>query len=136
MAEPPCELLGHEEVLRGLWRAAGQGRLPHALLLEGPAGIGKFGAALRLVRGLLCERAGPEGGPCDRCPACKKVLSGNHLDVFVLDVAHEDVPESRRQERIRIDRVVRRTTPDAWDGPVNPGGPGLGLTRASTLWAR
>lgn len=24
----------------------------------------------------------------------------------------------------------------AWDGPVNPGGPGLGLTRASTLWAR
>jgi DNA polymerase-3 subunit delta' len=117
VAEPGSTLLGHDELLRGLWRAAREGRLPHALLFEGPAGIGKFGAALLLVRGLLCQRASP-AGPCGTCPGCKKVLSGNHLDLFVLDVAHEDVPESKRQERIRIDRVVRRSTPDAWDGPV------------------
>ena len=34
--------LAHGEVLAGLWRSAADGRLPHALLLRGPEGIGKF----------------------------------------------------------------------------------------------
>ena len=37
--EPP---LGHGTTLGGLWRAAREHRLPHALLFEGPGGIGKF----------------------------------------------------------------------------------------------
>lgn len=110
-------LAGHEDLLSGLWRAARQGRLPHALLFHGPPGIGKFAAGLRLVQGLLCERA--RGGvPCATCRACKQALSLNHLDLFVLDVAHEDVPEDKRQENIRLDRVVRRSGPGAWEGPV------------------
>jgi DNA polymerase-3 subunit delta' len=106
-----------EPVLRGLWRAARDGRLPHAFLFHGPAGIGKFAAALRLVQGLLCAQA-TEEGPCGTCRPCKQFLSGNHLDVFLLDVAHEDVPDDLRQEHIRLDRIVRRNTPSAWDGPV------------------
>jgi len=109
--------IGAEAVLKGLWRAAREGRLPHALLLHGPAGIGKFAAAQRLVQGLLCADPSEEG-PCGVCRPCKQFLSGNHLDVFVLDVAHEDVPEDKRQEHIRLDRIVRRGTPSAWDGPV------------------
>lgn len=109
------ELGGHEEVLRGLWRSARAGRLPHALLLHGPEGIGKFGAALRLVQGLLCAVDGEEG-PCGVCGPCKRVLAGQHLDLFVLDVMHEDAAEDKREERIKIDRVVRKE--NAWDGPV------------------
>ena len=102
MVEAP--LLGaHEEVLEGLWRAAGAGRLPHALLFEGPQGIGKFAAARRLAQGLFC-RGGP-ARPCGRCDTCKKAASDNHLDLFVLDVAHEDVSEHKRDERIGIDRI-------------------------------
>ena len=57
------ELVGHGEVLDGLWRAAALDRLPHALTFEGPAGVGKFLAARRLAAGLLCERgpAAPRG---------------------------------------------------------------------------
>lgn len=106
----------HDPVLHGLWRSARAGRLPHALLLHGPEGIGKFGAALRLVQGLLCAQAG-ETGPCGTCGPCKRLLSGQHLDLFVIDVMHEDVPEKERQERIRIERIVRREGSD-WDGPV------------------
>jgi hypothetical protein len=106
----------HDAVLAGLWRSARAGRLPHALLLHGPAGIGKFDAALRLVQGLLCARGGLDG-PCEVCGPCKRVASGQHLDLFVIDVAHEDVPEDKREERIRIERLVHR--PDSrWDGPV------------------
>jgi DNA polymerase-3 subunit delta' len=115
VAEPA--LVGpHEEILLGLWRAAGAGRLPHALLFHGPEGIGKFAAARRLAQGLLC-RAGP-GAPCQSCDACKKVVSDNHLDQFVLDIAHEEVSEDRRKDRIGIDRIVRRQGPSSWDGPV------------------
>lgn len=106
----------HDAVLSGLWRSAREGRLPHALLLHGPEGIGKFGAALRLVQGLLCARASPEG-PCGSCGPCKRVLSGQHLDLFVIDVLHEEVSDEKRQERIRIERIVQRT-PSEWDGPV------------------
>jgi DNA polymerase-3 subunit delta' len=54
--------LGHEAAVRGLWRAAASGRLPHALLFLGPPGIGKFRAAHWLMLGLYCERGIPEVG--------------------------------------------------------------------------
>ncbi|MDP6539742.1 MAG: hypothetical protein QF903_04590 [Planctomycetota bacterium] len=94
------ELIGHEDVLAGLWTAAGAGRLPHALLLHGPRGVGKYRAALRLAAGLLCE-AGP-GPPCERCPACARGRAGSQADLFVLD------PTAEELETIPIWRVTPR----------------------------
>lgn len=108
---------GHEERLQGLWRAARDARLPHALLFAGPAGIGKFAAALRLAQGLLCARAGDCLGPCGSCPACVRAASGNHLDLFVLDVTDAERSGAPREERIKLDRIVRREG-SAYDGPV------------------
>jgi DNA polymerase-3 subunit delta' len=48
---------------------AGQGTLPHALLLAGPAGIGKRAFAEQLAALLLCEERG--AAPCGRCRACR-----------------------------------------------------------------
>jgi DNA polymerase III subunit delta' len=113
----PALLGTHERVLRGLWRSARAGRLPHALLLQGPEGIGKFAAARRLAQGLLCAD-GSESGPCSTCGPCKRCLSDNHLDVFLVDVDHEVVSQDERQERIRLDRIVRSRTSGSWSGPV------------------
>jgi DNA polymerase-3 subunit delta' len=66
------DLLGHEAAereLAGLWRA---GRLPHAILLAGPRGIGKATLAFRFARFLLAQGkreglfAAAEGGPGSR----------------------------------------------------------------------
>lgn len=92
--------LGHADAIRGLWRAAAAGRLAHALLFVGPAGIGKFLAARWLAAGLFCER-GP-GEPCGRCAAEKRVAAGTHPDLFVLDVAAEG------EELISIGRIAPR----------------------------
>lgn len=56
-------------------------RLPHALLLHGPAGVGKLELAERFAQLLLCERRGKGADPCGSCDACRWFLGGNHPDV-------------------------------------------------------
>ncbi len=100
-ADPP---LAHGAILQGLWRAAAAGRLPHALLFEGPAGVGKFASARRFALGLVCAQ-GP-GDPCGACGPCKRLLSGdgrgNHPDVHVVD------PGAEGEETIKIERIAER----------------------------
>ena len=57
--------------------------LPHALLLCGPAGLGKRAFAQRFVRGLLCERA-HDGDACGHCRSCLLLEAGTHPDVVTL----------------------------------------------------
>ncbi|MEM6568016.1 MAG: hypothetical protein AAF957_06375 [Planctomycetota bacterium] len=83
--------VGHEDLVRGLAQSARAERLPHALLLEGPEGVGKFRAALWLATTLLCEREGD--APCLQCGPCKRVLAGTHADLFVVDARAEDQDE-------------------------------------------
>lgn len=58
---------------------ADRGHMPHALLLHGPAGVGKLDMAVAMAKGLLCE-APVEGRACDACDACNWFDQGNHPD--------------------------------------------------------
>lgn len=98
---------GHGERLEGLYRSARDGRLAHALLFTGPAGIGKFMTMRRLAIGLLCER-GP-GDPCLACGPCKRVLSGNHADLFEVDAV------AAGQDQITVQFIAHR---EASTGPA------------------
>lgn len=61
-----------------LLRAIAADRLPHALLFQGPEGIGKAAAAEALAAALLCRRGG--GDSCEECPACRRVRDRRHPD--------------------------------------------------------
>jgi DNA polymerase III subunit delta' len=65
------EVLGHDRIREPLGRAVSNGRLPPALLLSGPEGIGKKTLALAIARGMLCER-GP-GDACGECTHCRRL---------------------------------------------------------------
>jgi DNA polymerase-3 subunit delta' len=67
----------HQPALEGLLSA--RERLPHALLLHGPAGIGKVEFARALAAAVLCEAARPTGA-CGTCPSCHWLSQGNHPD--------------------------------------------------------
>ena len=55
-------------------------RLPHALLLHGPRGVGKLALAEAMAQLLLCEHADLAKRPCGSCDACRWYLAGNHPD--------------------------------------------------------
>jgi DNA polymerase III subunit delta' len=76
---PLRPLYGHEAVRARLAGAQQSGRLPQALLLEGPRGIGKQRLALWLAGGLLCEETG--GAPCGECRSCRLVENLSHPDL-------------------------------------------------------
>jgi DNA polymerase-3 subunit delta' len=58
-----------------------RGGAPHAVLLVGPAGIGKATLAIDLAAGLLCTADDIGSRPCGECRACRLVASGGHPDV-------------------------------------------------------
>jgi DNA polymerase-3 subunit delta' len=62
-----------------------RGALPHALLLCGPAGLGKRAFAQRFVHSLLCERPGGQAGDaCGHCRACLLLAAGSPPDLVGL----------------------------------------------------
>jgi DNA polymerase III subunit delta' len=63
-------------------------KLPHALLLTGRAGIGKFLLARAFVAGLLCEQPHADGTSCSVCQACHWLSQGNHPDFRMLLPEH------------------------------------------------
>ncbi len=66
---------------------AQRARQHHALLIQGPAGIGKSAFAVELVAAWLCEAALPDGAACGRCAACGWLAQGNHPDFRLLTPA-------------------------------------------------
>lgn len=59
-------------------------RVPHAVLLVGPASVGKHQLAMDLAAGLLCTGASGGDRPCRTCRTCRMVEHGNHPDLHTL----------------------------------------------------
>ena len=80
-------------------------RWPHALLITGPAGIGKRVLAFWLARALLCEAPAADGVPCGACASCRYAAAGQHPDLRVVEPVDIDDGEAKPIEWIAVDRV-------------------------------
>ena len=58
------------------------GRMPHALLLTGQAGLGKTAFSNYLAQQLLCEDPTASSAPCGECPGCVQFTAGTHPDFY------------------------------------------------------
>jgi DNA polymerase III subunit delta' len=91
----PCHW--HRGLLAELMQQASDQRLPHALVLSGPAGIGKMRLARAFLEALLCQQ--PQGGlACGRCQSCHLAAAGSHPD-------YELVMPEEKSKVIKIDQV-------------------------------
>lgn len=79
-------------------------RLPHALLLSGPIGVGKRDFAQALANVLLCHDP-RDDGPCDHCHSCELRIAGHHPDLFKVSPEAEGKPIKVDQVRILIDHL-------------------------------
>lgn len=79
----------HEPLWRQIQQRHAAGRLPHALLLAGPAGLGKLIFARRLAQSLLCESPTAEGDGCGQCRSCRLFRAGSHPDYSVVQPEDE-----------------------------------------------
>ncbi len=59
-------------------------RLPHAILLKGPQGIGKLDFAMNLAQSLLCEHPRADSLACQECPSCHWFEQETHPDFRLL----------------------------------------------------
>jgi DNA polymerase-3 subunit delta' len=92
-----ADVIGHERAVARLRAAAGE-RTPHALLVLGPAGVGKRALADAFTARLLC--AAPDGDDaCGVCAHCTRLASGSHPDLHV--VARDDERRDIRIEQVR-----------------------------------
>ncbi len=80
------EVTGQPHVTAALRNAIRLGRVPHALLLAGPRGVGKTTLARILARCLNCEK-GPTDTPCGECAPCREIAAGSSTDVQEMDAA-------------------------------------------------
>ena len=74
-------LVGQQATVEALQRALVRNRLPHALLLHGPGGIGKATCAGVLAQALNCPVADFTDA-CGQCPSCRKIARGLHPDIL------------------------------------------------------
>jgi DNA polymerase-3 subunit delta' len=89
--------------------------VPHAVLLVGPASVGKHALALDLAAALLCTGAAGAGRPCRECRGCRMVEHGNHPDLHLLApggagnqirIGEDQHPEPGTIRRLSIDLAL------------------------------
>jgi len=76
---------GNEQAKRQASAFADAGRFPHALLMEGPVGSGRKTFATLIAQAAVCTGTGEK--PCGVCGGCRKVQSGIHPDVEIVEGA-------------------------------------------------
>ena len=91
---PLSKLRGNSGTRRWLEQALASGRLPHALLISGPRGIGKRTLALSVAGHLLCEVR----SACGSCAACRALRKGHAL-------AHVRVHPEEGSRVIKIQQI-------------------------------
>jgi DNA polymerase-3 subunit delta' len=99
MSELFGSVVGHTAVIQQLRTAVHGGRLPHALLLAGPHGVGKYLVARGLAQMLLCDARQGEPKACGQCGSCKRVAQGSSESLMV--VAPDEGKATISVEQIR-----------------------------------
>lgn len=71
-------------------------KLAHALMIEGPSGVGKTALARTMVARLLCNEDQPVA--CGQCRSCQLLVGGAHPDYF-------DLQPEEKSKIIKVDQV-------------------------------
>jgi len=115
------QFAGNASTVRHLREAIAQERMPPALILAGPRGVGKYTLALMLAQTMDCRARPVTGGLpdfCGTCAHCTRIAQSYPLAERVGEAvaAREDLREVDKKET----RVLIQTHPDVVVIPPDP----------------
>ncbi len=126
---PPAtfnDFIGNAPAVEHLRAAIAHGRLPHSLVLSGPAGAGKYTLAIMLAMAVECERQPRDlwsngqslANFCGVCRNCTRIAQAVDLDDAIdrAVAAREDLRETDKKET----RVLVQPHPDVLIIPPDP----------------
>lgn len=119
------QIIGQNRPKEILARALQTGRIPHAYLFTGPAGVGKEALAIEMAKALLCSGTGDK--PCDQCSACRRASRFGHPDLLYLFPMPKTA--SVEEERRVLDSLVR----DPYQRELPWAAPTIGIERIREL---
>jgi DNA polymerase III delta' subunit len=100
------ELLGQTRAVARLKDLVASERVPPALLLQGPRGVGKASAALAFHAALNCSKRKTDS--CGECPSCRSIANQTDPDLQRIDAQYQAGlrdEDSEKQRSIRIDTM-------------------------------
>jgi len=118
---PFSDFHGNAEVLHHLRDMLAREHFPHAMVLAGPLGSGKYTLALMLAKSMNClEHPVTDGLPdfCGHCSNCIRIAQAEDLDARFAEAveAREDLREADKRET----RIFVQTHPDVLIIPPDP----------------
>jgi len=118
---PFSDFHGNPEMLHRLRDMLAREHFPHAMILAGAAGSGKYTLALMLAQTMNClERPISDGLPdfCGRCSNCTRIAQAADLDTRFAEAveARENLRETDKKET----RIFVQTHPDVLIIPPDP----------------
>jgi DNA polymerase III subunit delta' len=129
MPQPPAtfnDFLGNAPAVEHLRTAIAHSRLPHSLILSGPAGAGKYTLAVMLTMAIECERQPRDlwsngqslASFCGVCRNCTRIATAFNLDEEVdkAVAAREELREADKKDT----RVLIQPHPDVLILPPDP----------------
>ncbi len=112
---------GNTDVLRTLREMLAREHFPHALILSGPQGSGKFTLSQMVAKAMNClERPHCDGLPdfCGHCANCVRIAGADALDERFAEAV--EVRENLRDADKRETRILVQTHPDVLIIPPDP----------------
>jgi len=118
---PFSDFHGNPETIHRLREMVARNRFPHAVILSGAQGSGKYTLALMLARTLNClERPTTDGMPdfCGHCSNCTRIAQSEDLDSRFAEAveARENLRDTDKKET----RLFVQTHPDVLIIPPDP----------------
>src|SRR5579883_1527552 len=118
---PFSDFHGNVEVVRMLREMLAGEHFPHAVILSGPAGAGKFTLTQMIAKAMNClERPVSDGLPdfCGRCANCTRIAEADALEQRFAEAV--EARENLREADQRETRIFVQTHPDVLIIPPDP----------------
>ncbi len=88
-------LVGNHRVKEAVLSAISANRIPHAIIIEGEAGLGKHTLAAFLAKAAVCES---ENRPCGMCDNCHLADVSSHPDIITISA-------EKGKKSIKVDAI-------------------------------